>query len=166
VGFGLNVAADKTIYEYVDIKGEPHAIKASNINPYLIVAPNLILPSRVSTPQGLPRLIKGSQPTDGGHLILSETEKAELITKEPQAEKWLRLYIGGEELINGTKRYCLWLKDASPDELKNLPIILSHVKAVAEWRLTSATASVRAYSSMPTLFTKDRQPKNQYLALP
>jgi hypothetical protein len=60
------------------------------------------LPPEVATPAGLPQLIKGSQPTDGGHLILTEAEKFELISKEPQAGKWIRQYIGGEELINGT----------------------------------------------------------------
>lgn len=166
VGFGLQEVADKIIYEYEDIKGEPHAIKASNINPYLIDAPDIVLPSRITTPSGLPQLIKGSQPTDGGHLILTEVEKNELIANEPQAEKWLRPYIGGEELINGSMRYCLWLKDASPNELKTMPRVMRRVKAVADWRLTSATASVRDYSAMPTLFTQDRQPKSDYLALP
>ncbi len=166
VGFGLQDVSNKTIYEYADIKGEPHAIKVKNINPYLVDAPDVILPSRIATPSGLPQLIKGSQPTDGGYLILTEAEKEELLTKEPQAEKWIRQYIGGEELINGTLRYCLWLKDASPDELKAMPHVLQRLKAVAEWRLTSATASVRDYSAMPALFTQDRQPKSDYLALP
>ncbi len=166
VGFGLQDVADKTIYEYEDIKGEPHAIKANNINPYLIDAPDIVLPSRITTPSGLPQLIKGSQPTDGGHLILSEFEKAELIAIEPQAEKWIRPYIGGEELINGSIRYCLWFKDANPNELKLMPNVMQKIKAVAEWRLTSATASVREYSSKPSLFTPDRQPKSNYLALP
>lgn len=166
IGFGLQDVTSKTIYEYEDIKGEPHAIKASNISPYLIDAPDFVLPSRTATPVGLPRLIKGSQPTDGGHLILTKAEKSELLTKEPQAEKWIKPYIGGEELINGTVRYCLWLKDASPSELKAMPQVVIRVKAVADWRLTSATASVRDYSAMPALFTQDRQPSHEFLALP
>lgn len=166
VGFGLHDVSNKTIYEYADIKGEPHAIKVNNINPYLVDAPDVILLSRIATPSGLPQLIKGSQPTDGGYLILTEAEKEELLTKEPQAEKWIRQYIGGEELINGTVRYCLWLKDASPSELKAMPHVMQRVKAVAEWRLTSATASVRDYSAMPALLTQDRQLKSDYLVLP
>ncbi len=166
VGFGLQDVPNKIIYEYEDIKGEPHAAKVSNINPYLIDAPDVILPSRIATPAGLPQLIKGSQPTDGGHLILTENEKIELLDKEPQAERWVRPYIGGEELINGSIRYCLWLKDASPNELKEMPEVMRRVKAVADWRLTSATGSVRDYAAMPALFTQDRQPKSDFLALP
>ncbi|MFN3543424.1 MAG: DNA methyltransferase [Thiobacillus sp.] len=166
VGFGLRDAPEKTIFEYEDVRGEPHAIQAANINPYLIDAPNVILPSRTQTPPGLPQLIKGSQPTDGGHLILTEEEKAELLSAEPAAEKWLRLFIGGEELINGSRRWCLWLKDISPTELKALPHVMKRIKLVQEWRLTSSTASVREWSAKPTLFTQDRQPQSDYMALP
>lgn len=166
VGFGLRDTAEKTIFEYEDIKGEPHAIKADNINPYLVDAPDVILPSRTTTPQGLPQLIKGSQPTDGGHLILTEAKKAELLAIEPAAEKWLRVYIGGEELINGNPRWCLWLKGISPGELKSMPHVMKRVAAVAETRKRSPTKSVREFADQPTLFTQDRQPDGDYLALP
>lgn len=166
VGFGLTEVKNNLIYNYSDINGEPQATKAKNINPYLVDAPDVILPSRTATPAGLPQLIKGSQPTDGGHLILTEAKKAELLAKEPHAEKWIRPYIGGEELINGSVRYCLWLKNASPDALEAMPEVMQRVNAVADWRLTSATASVRDYAAMPALFTQDRQPKSDFLALP
>ncbi|MEW6118643.1 MAG: DNA methyltransferase [Pseudomonadota bacterium] len=166
VGFGLRDVPEKTIFEYEDIRGEPHAIRAANINPYLIDAPNIILPSRTQTPPGLPQLIKGSQPTDGGHLILTEEEKAELLSAEPAAEKWLRVYMGGDELINGHHRWCLWLKGISPSELKAMPRVMQRVAAVAETRRKSPTKSVREFADQPTLFTQDRQPDSNYLALP
>jgi hypothetical protein len=166
IGFALHDATKKTIFEYEDIKGEPHAIKAANINPYLVDAPNVILPSRTTTPPGLPQLIKGSQPTDGGHLILTEDEKAQLLAAEPQAKKWLRPYIGGEELINGSRRWCLWLKGISPTELREMPLVRERVRAVAQSRLESPTKSVQEFASQPTLFTQDRQPDNDYLAVP
>jgi len=165
VGFGLRESAEKTIFEYEDIKGEPHAIQAANINPYLVDAPDVILPSRTKTPPGLPQLIKGSQPTDGGHPILTEAEKAELLALEPAAEKWLRVYIGGEELINGNPRWCLWLKGINPGELKAMPQVMKRVAAVAETRKRSPTKSVQEFSDQPTLFTQDRQPDGNYLAL-
>lgn len=166
VGFALRESAEKTIFEYEDIRGEPHAVQAANINPYLVDAPDVILPSRTATPPGLPQLIKGSQPTDGGHLILTESEKNGLLAAEPTAEKWLRLFIGGEELINGGRRWCLWLKGISPSELKAMPQVMKRIKSVQEWRLTSSAASVRGWSAKPTLFTQDRQPTTDYLALP
>ncbi len=167
VGFALNEAKQRVIFDYSDnIKGEPITIPARNINPYLVDAPNVILPSRTDTPLGLPQLIKGSQPTDGGHLILTDVEKRELLAVEPQAEKWLRSYIGGEELINGGQRWCLWLKGISPNELRAMPLVMERVRAVAETRLKSPTKSVQDFAAQPTLFTQDRQPDSDYLAMP
>lgn len=165
VGFGLGDVAEKTIFEYEDIKGEAHAVKATNISPYLVDAPNIILPSRTATPPNLPQLIKGSQPTDGGHLLLTEGEKDELLKVEPSAEKWLRRYIGGDELINGGQRWCLWLKGISPAELRSMPQVMKRVSAVAEVRRKSPTKSVQEFADKPTLFTQDRQPERDYLAL-
>src|SRR3546814_14703074 len=87
-----------------------------NVNPYLVGGPNLLLPSRTTAQAGMPEMYKGSQPTDGGHLILNDAEKAELLSIEPNAAKFIRSYIGGDELINGTSRWCLWLTDATPNE--------------------------------------------------
>jgi hypothetical protein len=157
----------RIIFDYSDnIKAEPLALSARNINPYLVDAPNVILPSRTDTPQGLPQLIKGSQPTDGGNLILTEAEKKELVTAEPQAKKWLRMYIGGEELINGGRRWCLWLKGISPAELREMPLSRERVRGVANSRLKSPTKSVQEFAALPTLFTQDRQPDSDYLAVP
>ena len=166
VGFGLQDSDEKVIFEYEDIKGEPHAIRARNINPYLVDAADIILPSRTATPAGLPQLIKGSQPTDGGHLILSEQEAEALQAEEPTAANWLKTYIGGEELINGGRRYCLWLKGISPKELKSMPAVMKRVAAVSQERLKSPTKSVQAFADKPTLFTQDRQPDKGYLGVP
>jgi len=166
VGFGLGDVPEKVIFEYENIKGEAHAVKAANINPYLVDAPDVLIPSRTATPPGLPQLIKGSQPTDGGHLILTDAEKSELIAGEPQAAKWLRPFIGGDELINGGQRWCLWLKSISPSELRVMPLVMRRVAAVAEARRKSPTKSVQEFSDKPTLFTQDRQPDSPYLGLP
>lgn len=168
VGFGLSEPKTRTIFDYGDdIKDDPSAVMVrNNINPYLVDAPNVILPSRTETPSGLPQLIKGSQPTDGGHLILTEEEKIQFLQTEPQAEKWLRPYIGGEELINGKQRWCLWLKGISPAELRAMPKVMSRIRAVAEMRLKSPTKSVKEFAAQPTLFTQDRQPDTDYLAIP
>jgi hypothetical protein len=96
---------------------------------------------------------------------LIEADKTELLVNESQAEKWIRTYIGGEDFLNGGARYCLWLKDASPNELKAMLYVMKRVKAVADWRLSITTASVRDYSTQPTLFTQGRQPISEFLAL-
>ena len=166
IGFGLHDVADKTIYEYADIKGEPHAVKAVNINPYLVDAPDLIIEKSRRPICSVPEMTYGSKPADGGNLILTEVERAALVASEPLAEQYIRPYIGSEELINGNGRYCLWLKDASPQQLRKMPLVLARIEAVRQMRLASTDQNTRNWAEMPGEFQTDRQPKSDYLALP
>ena len=166
VGLSLSESKCKTLFEYLDVRTDAHAVKVRNINPYLVEADDILLPSRTSTPVDRPQLIKGSQPTCGGNLVMSDTDKIELLKSEPAAEKWLKRFMGGEELINGGKRWCLWLKDAKASDLANLPQVQKRLKAVAAARLQSPTKSVQEFAKTPMLFTQDRQPSEDYVAVP
>ena len=166
VGFGLQDVADKTIYEYEDIRGEAHAIKAKNINPYLADAPNLVMLPRTSPICQVSPMVNGSKPTDGGNLILSAEERAELIAKEPAAEEWIKPFAMGDEFINGVARYCLWLVDCPPEKLRAMPEVVKRVDAVRAMRQASKKAPTRELASMPTLFAEIRQPEGAFLALP
>lgn len=166
IGFGLHDVANKTIYEYADIKGEPHAVKANNINPYLIDGPNVILQKQSKPICQVLSITRGSQPTDGGHLLLDENEKLELILIEPQAEKWIKPFAMGDEFINNLKRYCLWLVDCSPSELRQMPYVLARVEKVKQMRLASKKIPTQKLASQPTRFGELRQPKTDYLAIP
>lgn len=166
VGFGLHDVPEKWVFEYETPKSEALAIRVDNVNPYLVGGPNVLLPSRTKPQPGMPEMYKGSQPTDGGHLILTDEEKRTLLTEEPAAEKFIHRYIGGDELINGGVRWCLWLKNANPSELAALPKVRERVAKVRETRLKSPTKQVREYAEMPALFTQDRQPEGTYVAVP
>ena len=166
IGFKLSKSTEKELFEYESPNGQPHVTRAQNINPYLVDAPDVIFPSRAKTPSGLPQLLKGSQPTDGGHLLLTNHEKQELIASEPGAEHWIRPYVGSVELINSRPRWCLWLKNIAPAELRSMPRVLERVKRVSAARILSPTKSVRDFATQPTLFTQDRQPTSDYLAIP
>jgi len=166
IGFGKQDVAEKTIFEYEDIKGEPHAVRANNINPYLADAANLVVMPRTNPICHVLPMVNGSKPTDGGNLILSAEEKAILITKEPQSAEWIKPFAMGDEFINGIERYCLWLVDCPPQSLRAMPEVLKRVEAVKAMRLASTDATTRKDSDTPTLFQKIRQPKSNYLALP
>jgi hypothetical protein len=166
IGFGMFDVDKKTIYEYEDIRGEPHAVVAKNINPYLVDAPNMLLESRTRPISMVPEMVNGSKPTDGGNLLLSDDEKHELIATEPQAEKWLRPFFGSEEFINGIPRWCLWLKEISPAELREMPLVKQRVEAVKVMRLASKDAQTKKDATTPTLFQKIRQPTKPYLLIP
>jgi hypothetical protein len=99
-GFGLQDVPDKTIYEYDDIRGEPHAIKVANINPYLVDAPKVLLSKRSTPICNVPLMITGNKPIDNGNYLFTTEEKNILIKSEPNSEKWFRRLLGGEEFIN------------------------------------------------------------------
>ncbi len=178
VGLAFDDRGPKRIYDYDDVKGDPHVADVSRINGYLIDAPNHALPARTQPPPGRLKLFQGSKPADGArlridgrlvttsNLILKDEDRASLVTSDPAAAKWLRPYVGTDELVSGRWRWCLWLKDADPAELSRSPAILERLDRVRRGREQSPTASVRDFARFPTLFTQDRQPSVAYLAIP
>ena len=162
----MQESANKRLYEYENIKGEAHEIKAKNINPYLVDADDMLLYNRSSPICNSPNMAKGSQPTDGGHLLLDENEKTELIKNEPQAEIWIRPFLNAKEFLHGIPRYCLWLKDCPPNILKEMPLVMKRIENVRHMRAASKKAATRALAATPTLFTEDRQPDSEYLLIP
>lgn len=167
VGFALFDKKTKQIYVYNDDEnGEPKLIEVKEINPYLVEAKNILLPSRASSLDNRPVMTKGSQPTDGGYLILDEIEKNEALNAYPILEQYIKPYVGSRELINSIPRYCLWLKDAKPDLLKSNEWLRKRLEGVVESRKQSTTKSVVEFASLPYLFTQDRQPNSTYIAVP
>ncbi|MBO5512922.1 MAG: SAM-dependent DNA methyltransferase [Clostridia bacterium] len=140
---------------------------AKNINGYLLDAPNVFIQNRSSVlTMGLPKMSKGSQPTDGGNLILSVQEKTEIIELYPQCGAFIKRYISADDYINNKLRYCLWLKGVSPKEYRSIPPIMSRLEKVKEMRLNSPTKSVQRDAETPMLFTQIRQPATEYLVVP
>lgn len=166
IGFANYDTPIKRLFEYENIKGEPHETKVKNINPYLTEGRDLLIESRGKPIHKFPEMFKGSQPTDGGFLILSENDVKGIIAKEPHSEKWIKPFWGADEFLYSKSRYCLWLKGIQPNELKELKLIQSRIDKVKENRLKSPTPSVREYAKYPTLFTQDRQPNSTYLVIP
>ena len=179
VGMTFDARKAKTIYEYDHVRGAPHASSVARINGYLIDGPQYSVPARSSPPAGRLRMTKGSQPTDGArlkkpgggyvttsNLILEETDRKQLLADDPGARKWIRPFVGGDEMLSGEWRWCLWLKDADPKEVRTSKPVQVRLERVRKGRLQSPTASVQAFARYPTLFTQDRQPSVRFLALP
>lgn len=162
VGFGLQDVAEKTIYEYEDIKGEPHAIRAKNINPYLVDAPDVLLQRRNNSICNMPRLQKGNQPTDGGHLILSAEDLAAFENAEPHnAEKFVKRLMGAREYIHNELRYCLWLVAATPNDIRQSPFIYNRVSACQHYRKNEGKAQdTIALADTPSLFRETKNPQS------
>ena len=166
IGFGLQDIAEKTIFDYDSPQADAHAIKAKNINPYLVDADDVLLANRNAPLCQVPGMRFGSMPRDGGNLLFTESEREDFLTAEPDAEKWIRPYIGSHEFINGEQRWCLWLKGASPKDLRALPKVLERIEAVRQFRLKSKAASTRKFAETPSVFCQIAQPDTPYLLVP
>jgi hypothetical protein len=109
----------------------------------------------------------GGKPTDGGNLLLSDEEKDALIAVEPKAANWIRPFLMGDEFINNIGRWCLWLVNIPPAELRAMPHVIKRVEGVRAMREASTKPATVALASTPTLFGEIRQPKSKrYLAIP
>ena len=137
-----------------------------NINAYLVDADNVFVESRTNPLCEIPKIGIGNKPIDGGFYLFTEEEKDEFIKKEPQAEKWFRPWIGSHEFINRYFRYCLWLGECPPNELRKMPECLKRVQAVKEYRLSSPSAGTVKLADTPTRFHVENMPKGNYIVVP
>lgn len=138
----------------------------TNINAYLLDAPDVFVEPHSHSICGMPDVAIGNKPVDGGNYLFTEEEKAEFITKEPKSEKYFRPFIGAYEFINGKRRYCLWLGDCSPAELKSMPHCYERVNAVREFRLASKSEGTRKIADKPTRFHVENMPKGTFIVIP
>ena len=143
-------------------------IRAGNINAYLLDAPNILVESRPKHLQDFVQpMVYGNMPRDGGFFFFTPEELDEFLKKEPSAKKFIRQVLGADEFINGKLRYCLWLVDCPPNELKRMPLVYERVKNVREVRLASKKAATRKLADKPTMFAEIRQPTtDNYLLIP
>ena len=161
IGFSISGNNTKRIYI-----SDMQSIPSSNINGYLMDAPDVFIENRKKPLCDVPEMVKGSQPTDGGNLILSSYEKDELINRYPQMTPYIHRYIGSEEFINNKYSYCLWLVNMNPSVLRSCPPVLERVEQVKQMRLASPKAATQKWANYPTLFTENRQPDSDYLLVP
>ncbi|WP_430013962.1 class I SAM-dependent DNA methyltransferase [Microcystis ichthyoblabe FBCC-A1114] len=166
IGFGSFNITTKILFDYEDIQGESLVVQSNNINPYLVDGSDIIINNRSFPLSNVPLMRFGSMPRDGGNFIFTEPEKEEFFKLEPKAEKWIKPYTGAQEFINGYSRYCLWLVDISPRELKTLPEVIKRVDRVKNFRLKSKAAATRKFAATPTLFCQIAQPDTNYLLVP
>ena len=166
IGFGLQDSANKVIYEYDKVNGEPHPAIAQHINPYLIDAPFVPLGKAKNPICRVPPMSKGNQPTDDGNLLLTDDEKNALLLQEPQAEPLIRRFMSAREFLHNEKRWCLWLTHANPTLLKSCTEVMRRIQAVKSFRLNSSKALTRQQAAMPALFSEIRQPADNYLLIP
>ncbi|MDD6460950.1 MAG: class I SAM-dependent DNA methyltransferase [Bifidobacteriaceae bacterium] len=166
----LGMTKDKTVkpwlYSYADIQGDPVRSDATNINGYLIGGPDIFVEKRMRPISSeLESAVFGSKPADGGNLFLSDEERSEALT-DPIAAKFIRPFVGASELINGKDRWCLWLTDAAPSDLRSSKFLRTRIEQVRNMREASGKKATREAAHTSWLFAEIRQPQLPYLGVP
>ncbi|MBQ5905054.1 MAG: class I SAM-dependent DNA methyltransferase [Clostridia bacterium] len=161
IGFSVeNLSKPKIIYE----SDRFQIVK--NINAYLIEAPNVFIESRANSVCETPKIGIGNKPIDDGNYLFTEEEMMEFVKKEPLSEKYFRPWLGAREFINRISKYCLWLGDCPPNELRKMPECLKRVQAVQNFRLSSTSAGTIKLAERPTRFHVENMPSNNYILIP
>ena len=144
--------------------GRPQIV--DNINAYLLGADNIFIESRSKAICDIPKIGIGNKPIDGGNYLFLQEEMEEFVKKEPSSKKYFRLWYGSQEFINRKPRYCLWLGDCPPNELRRMPECLKRVEAVKQTRLASTSAGTVKLADTPTRFHVENMPKGTYIVIP
>ena len=161
IGFACFDKREKWLYQ------NGRSIKANNINAYLCDAPNILIESRNKPLCDVSKMVYGNKPADGGYLIIEDEDYLPFITKEPQAQIFIKPFLGAVEYLHGKKRWCLWLKDASPKDLRNCPQVMERIRGCKETRESSIAAGIRKFAATPTLFAQITQPAGvDYIIVP
>ena len=161
IGFSvIKNKADKKLFDSDNFR------IAKNISPYLVDSPNIFIEGRKKTLSDIPEMVYGNKPTDGGLLFLTPDEKDSIIKKEPKIEKYIKRIYGASEFINNKLRYCIWLVNASPADIRNSKFLSERVAAVKEFRLNSTKEATKRSAETSTLFQEIRQPNTTYILIP
>jgi len=166
IGFACFDTNNKKIFEYEDIRGDAHELKAKNINPYLVDAKDIIITKSSKPICFVPQIKFGNQPIDGGFLLLDENEKNAAVANEPGLSKYIRQYVGSVEFINSIPRFCLWLKDADPNDLRQSSFISDRLKKVKTFREKSTRKETRELANNPSQFAFVSHNESKYIIIP
>lgn len=165
VGFSAGRLSKKK-YLYTENK----VISTDHINSYLLNAPDIWLENRTNAGRNNQKMTTGSPPTDDGGLLLTAEERAEFLKKYPQAEKFIRPFIGAREFLHDKStqfsRYCFWFKAVSPMEYCDIKELNERFEIVKNIRLKSNADRIQKMAASPHLFCQIRQPDNNYLVIP
>ena len=153
VGFSVGQSPSKRkLFDGQTVKNVSH------INPYLIEADDVFIHSRTKAIGNVPQMTYGNKPVDGGALIIEKGDYQDFISKDPESAKYIKRLMGAKEQINGTPRYCLWLKGISPADLRKMPLVLERVSRCKETRLASPDEGARKLADTPHLFRETNNP--------
>ena len=166
IGFSDYDQEHKFIYDYEQNEDEPIRQRVSNINPYLVEGSDVVISARTNPLAEVPSMSFGNMPNENGHLILNEEERETLLEASPEAACFIRPLISAKEYLHNIERWCIWLKDVSPERHRGIKELRERIEAVREYRLASKRIATNRLADVPYLFGEIRQPSSDYLLIP
>jgi hypothetical protein len=166
IGFAAFDTANKFIYEYPDLNKEPIKDGADNISPYLVEGSDIAVTNRSTPLCDSPEIGIGNKPIDGGNYLFTEEEMKEFIQLEPTSKKLFRPWFGAREFIQGGHRWCLWLGETPPNELRSMPHAMERVRNVQNLRLASKSKPTQELARIPTRFHVENIPRKKSMVIP
>jgi type I restriction-modification system DNA methylase subunit len=167
IGFANFDIDEKRIFEYEDIKGEPHEVRVKNINPYLVEGNDIFIVKRRTPICNVPASDFGNMPNDGGNFFIEDDEVSTYKLMEGFSEKYIKPFLGAHEFLNGKKKWCLWFyKNFEPKDMQNMPISYKKIQAIEKLRSASTREATKKLSLFPYLFGEIRQPENNFILIP
>lgn len=167
VGMSETPSEKRRLYSYETIDSEPELALVENINGYLLPMEDFFVTSRTKPISDVPASKKGSSPTDDGNLIINTSEELrEILDNDPSSEKYIRKYYGADEFLNGLDRWCLWMVDFDPNDLRSMAQIKERLEACREYRASRTRPQTFKARETPWLFVENRQPNTDYLIIP
>ncbi len=166
VGFGYGEPGPRRIYDYDQDERNPTVTTAKNISPYFVEGNDAVVVNRSRPLCDVPEIGIGNKPIDDGNYLFTTEERDTFIELEPESKKWFRRWLGSQEFINGWERWCLWLGECPPNELRAMPEVLKRIEAVKKFRLASVSAGTRKLATTPTRFHVENMPKRRFIVIP
>lgn len=166
IGFGLTDSKNKFVFDYETPDAEPIKTKAKQINPYLVDFKDIFIFNRTTPICDIPQISFGSMPNDDGNFLFTDTEMRDFLKLEPAAKKFIYPFISAREFLHAENRWCLWLSEASPQEINKLLLVKERIEKVRAYRKASKRETTVKLADQPSLFGEIRQPNSDYLLIP
>lgn len=160
IGFAAYDTKTKRLYDYEHLTSQPVEMKAENINAYLLNQADVIVNSRSKPLCKVPEMLFGNMPNDEGNFLFTDEEKDEFLKAEPDATKFMRPFIGADEFLNGKTKWCLWLTEIQPSEIKKMSAVEKRIETVRDYRSKSKREATKRLAETPYLFGEIRQPES------
>ena len=166
IGFKRGNCVNKRIHDYETASNGPTVATVRSISPYLVEGGDTVLSNRERPLCNVPEMQFGSMPNDDGNLLLTEQEKRTIVAADRRVAKYVRPLLTAKEYLHGVPRWCLWLVNAAPQDMTNIPELRARVRRIRAYREQSGRPTTRELAKYPSVFGEIRQPRSNYVLIP